>query len=185
MHSTVCLWTESPLKWLKLFGRHSRHSSQLFIHRNIYWRRTARQECYRWPSATPSSNGLNTDWIQPNIRTKRTKSSRSVAREAVSLGLFDCLFNSFVQSVNMMSAGIYFGLFGHMWYSFLDKRFPGKHKLAVTKKLMAEVAMGPPLVSGVFLLISRLKGIDFDKSFSDLKSNFALICAVSSPLIRQ
>lgn len=79
----------------------------------------------------------------------------------------------------MMFAGIYFGVFGHMWYTFLDKRFPGRHSRSVAKKLLSECAMGPPLISGLFLIIGKLKGMSFDNSWTDLKENFPLLCAVS------
>ena len=82
----------------------------------------------------------------------------------------------------MMFAGIYFGVFGHVWYTFLDKRFPGPNIKSVSKKLLAEVAMGPPLISGLFLIIGKLKGMSLENSWIDLKSNFALICAVSHHL---
>ena len=82
----------------------------------------------------------------------------------------------------MMFAGIYFGLFGHIWYTFLDKRFPGRNSKSVSKKLLSEMAMGPPLISGLFLIIGKLKGMTFENSWTDLKSNFALICAVSQHL---
>ena len=79
----------------------------------------------------------------------------------------------------MMCAGVYFGLFGHVWYSFLDRRFPGRKSGSVVKKLLSEMAMGPPLVSGVFFVIGKLKGMTIEKSWHDLKANFVLICVVS------
>ncbi|CAG2105468.1 unnamed protein product [Medioppia subpectinata] len=80
--------------------------------------------------------------------------------------------------LNMSFAGIYFGLFGHFWYKFLDKRFPGSHRRAVLKKLLSEMAMGPPLVSGLFLIVSKLKDKSFEECLNDLKTNFVLICSV-------
>jgi len=79
----------------------------------------------------------------------------------------------------MMCTGIYFGLFGHVWYSFLDRRFPGHEKSFVFKKLMSEMAMGPPLISGVFFIIGKLKGMSIEKSWNDLKASFVLVCVVS------
>ncbi|XP_054165948.1 mpv17-like protein 2 [Oppia nitens] len=82
------------------------------------------------------------------------------------------------RNVNMSFAGLYFGVFGHFWYGFLDKRFPGANPSQVLKKLMAEMAMGPPLVSGLFLIISKFKGKSLTDSWTDLKSQFVLICTV-------
>lgn len=79
----------------------------------------------------------------------------------------------------MICAGIYFGLFGHFWYSFLDRRFPGPQKASVLKKLLSEMAIGPPLVSGLFFLMGKLKGMSAQKSFNELKTNLVLICVVS------
>ncbi|CAG2162369.1 unnamed protein product [Oppiella nova] len=80
------------------------------------------------------------------------------------------------RNLNMSFAGIYFGIFGHFWYGFLDRRFPGSQRRAVLKKLAAEMAMGPPLVSGLFLIVSKLKAMSFENSWNDLKTNFVLIC---------
>lgn len=79
----------------------------------------------------------------------------------------------------MMFAGVYFGLFGHTWYSFLERRFPGRNKSPVIKKLLAEMAIGPPLVSGLFFVMGKLRGRSVEKSWQDLKSSFVLLCFVS------
>ncbi|KAF7494166.1 Mpv17-like protein 2 [Sarcoptes scabiei] len=79
---------------------------------------------------------------------------------------------------NMMFAGVYFSLFGHWWYSFLDRKFPPNQKRSVKKKLLAESAMGPFLVSSVFILFGRINGNGFEKMLSNIKSNFTLICLV-------
>lgn len=78
----------------------------------------------------------------------------------------------------MMFAGVYFSLFGHWWYSFLDRKFPSNQKRSVKKKLLAESAMGPFLVSSVFILFGRINGNGFEKMLSNIKSNFTLICLV-------
>lgn len=94
-------------------------------------------------------------------------------------GIFFFNFN-FNQSPkgNMMFAGVYFSLFGHWWYSFLDRKFPPNQKRSVKKKLLAESAMGPFLVSSVFILFGRINGNGFEKMLSNIKSNFTLICLV-------
>lgn len=81
---------------------------------------------------------------------------------------------------NMMLAGVYFSAFGHFWYSFLDRRFPPKSPSAVRKKLIAEIAMGPPLVSSVFFIVGSLKGHSLPQSWEYIKSNFPVICGVCS-----
>lgn len=79
----------------------------------------------------------------------------------------------------MMAAGVYFSLFGHYWYSWLDKRFPPKSPHSVKKKLLAEIAMGPPFVSSVFFIVGSLKGHNLKQSWEYMKYNFAVICGVS------
>ena len=54
--------------------------------------------------------------------------------------VFTNLLNDFIYIVifwleNMMLAGVYFSMFGHYWYSLLDRRFPPKSPSAVRKKV--------------------------------------------------
>lgn len=76
----------------------------------------------------------------------------------------------------MMIAGIYFSLFGHWWYSYLDRKFPSQIKSSIGKKLMAESAMGPLLVSSVFLLFGQINEQKLEITFQRIRSNFGLIC---------
>ncbi|KAI2810120.1 hypothetical protein BLOT_001276, partial [Blomia tropicalis] len=79
---------------------------------------------------------------------------------------------------NMMMAGVYFSLFGHYWYTYLDRKFPSYVKNSVKKKLLAEIMAGPTIVAGVFFVIGKLKGQSFNQCMEYMKSNFAIICAV-------
>lgn len=76
----------------------------------------------------------------------------------------------------MMVAGIYFSLFGHWWYSYLDRKFPPRVKSSVGKKLIAESAMGPLLVSSVFLIFGQINEQKFDTTLQRIRQNLGLIC---------
>lgn len=80
--------------------------------------------------------------------------------------------------MNISFAGVYFGSFGHFWYKFLDRKFPGIQSNQIMKKLSCEMAMGPPLVCGAFFVVGKIKGKSWDEIFHDLKLNFFIICLV-------
>ncbi len=42
----------------------------------------------------------------------------------------------------MLATGTYFGLVGHAWYTFLDRKFPGPTRKVVSKKLICEGIVG-------------------------------------------
>lgn len=78
-----------------------------------------------------------------------------------------------------MIAGSAFGVLGHVWYTFLDSRFPGQAVKTVMKKLLLEMAVGPPVFCGFFLGIGYLEGKPVKDSFQEFKKNFLIICIVS------
>ncbi|XP_023232633.1 mpv17-like protein 2 [Centruroides sculpturatus] len=80
---------------------------------------------------------------------------------------------------NMMGGGLVFGPLGHLWYSFLDRRFPGAKTSTVAKKLGCEMAIGPPLILVIFLSVGLLEGKPPKKSFNEFKDNIITICFVS------
>lgn len=80
----------------------------------------------------------------------------------------------------MMIAGSAFGVLGHLWYTFLDKRFPGQAVKIVLKKLLCEMAIGPPFMCGFFLGIGYLEGKEAKDSFQEFKKNLLIVCIVSS-----
>lgn len=79
---------------------------------------------------------------------------------------------------NMMIAGSVFGILGHVWYTFLDKRFPGTTVKIVLKKLLMEMAIGPPFMCGFFLGIGYLENKPAKESIQDFKKNFLTILIV-------
>lgn len=79
-----------------------------------------------------------------------------------------------------MVAGSAFGVLGHFWYTFLDSKFPGKAVKTVLKKLLLEMAVGPPIFGGFFLGIGYLEGKPVKDSLEEFKKNFWIICAVSN-----
>lgn len=78
-----------------------------------------------------------------------------------------------------MISGSVFGVAAHYWYRFLDRRFPGKTWKPVGKKLLLEMAIGPPIICGFFLAIGYLEGKSPQTSLEEFKKNFLIICAVS------
>ncbi|XP_074601627.1 mpv17-like protein 2 [Brevipalpus obovatus] len=79
------------------------------------------------------------------------------------------------RSCSMIVGGIYFGVGGHFWYGFLDKRFPGKERSMILRKLIREMAFGPPYVSGCFLIVNSLENKTFKESWSNLMHNLKYI----------
>lgn len=78
----------------------------------------------------------------------------------------------------MSFAGIYFSMFGHWWYSLLDRKFPMHSRNAVRNKVGAEALSGPLLVSSVFFLVGTLRGHSLEASWNNMKANFTTICGV-------
>lgn len=82
----------------------------------------------------------------------------------------------------MAAAGVYFSLFGHWWYTFLDRKFPPKSRNAVRNKVLAEMITGPILVSSVFGLMGTLRGHSLATMKENIVSNFVTICSVGTVL---
>lgn len=78
----------------------------------------------------------------------------------------------------MVVAGSIFGALGHFWYTFLDSRFPGQSVKSVSKKLLSEMAIGPPVFFCFFLGIGFLERKPVQQSIEEFKKNFFLVCAV-------
>ncbi|PRD21761.1 UNVERIFIED_CONTAM: PXMP2/4 family protein 4 [Trichonephila clavipes] len=85
----------------------------------------------------------------------------------------------------MMVSGSIFGVAGHYWYQFLDRKFPGTTVRHVAKKLLLEMAIGPPVFFGFFLAIGYLEGKPVKSSVEEFKKNALVICAVSNNLTQQ
>ncbi|GIY06935.1 mpv17-like protein 2 [Caerostris darwini] len=78
---------------------------------------------------------------------------------------------------NMMISGSIFGVGGHYWYRFLDTKFPGTTVKHVGKKLLLEMAIGPPVFLGFFITIGYLEGKPIQESFKEFKKNILVILA--------
>lgn len=79
----------------------------------------------------------------------------------------------------MALAGVYFAVFGHYWFSFLDRKFPPRTSGAVMKKVLCEAFMGPVLVSNSFFVVGAAVGQSWETSWRYLKSNWMAIVSVS------
>ena len=64
------------------------------------------------------------------------------------------------------------GIFGHFWYAFLDRKFPGYTLKAVRNKLFGEMACGPPFAASMFLIVGTLEKKSFERIFQETKTNF-------------
>lgn len=78
----------------------------------------------------------------------------------------------------MLGGGVFFGIAGHYWYTFLDKRFPGKSRSAVLKKLGCEIPAGPPLCLAFFVVVGALQGKPVASSWLQFKENVVWLCVV-------
>ena len=78
----------------------------------------------------------------------------------------------------MLIAGTYFGYVGHLWYTFLDRKFIGTKAKTVSKKLLCEMAVGPPFAATVFFIVGKLEGKSVKSSWDGLKDNFLYLCIV-------
>ncbi|RWS00307.1 Mpv17-like protein 2 [Dinothrombium tinctorium] len=87
----------------------------------------------------------------------------------------------FRRTLSMMTGGLYFGFAGHHWYRFLENKFRGNSHEMVRRKLFAEAAFGPFYVSVPFIYIRLLEGKTLKEATDQLKANFSLLIAVSSP----
>ena len=69
------------------------------------------------------------------------------------------------------------GLAGHYWYAFLDKRFAGHGLMSIRKKLLCEMAVGPPFGASLFFVSGALEGKPIVKTIDELKKNFHYLIA--------
>uniref|UniRef100_A0A0C9SBE8 Putative conserved plasma membrane protein n=1 Tax=Amblyomma americanum TaxID=6943 RepID=A0A0C9SBE8_AMBAM len=77
---------------------------------------------------------------------------------------------------NMLIVGGTFGVCGHKWYSFLDRKFPGNTFGMVGRKLLCEFAICPPLAFVLFVGVGALNSKPFKQSVSEFKKNIVLFC---------
>lgn len=72
-------------------------------------------------------------------------------------------------------AGSFMGYFGHFWYGYLDKSFPGRSSSAVIRKLLFEMVIGPPFAASMFLLVGTLEGKSLSKIWADTKDSLVYL----------
>uniref|UniRef100_A0A023GIW6 Putative conserved plasma membrane protein n=1 Tax=Amblyomma triste TaxID=251400 RepID=A0A023GIW6_AMBTT len=80
------------------------------------------------------------------------------------------------RSKNMLIVGGTFGVCGHKWYSFLDRKFPGNSFTMVGRKLLCEFAICPPLAFILFVGVGALNSKPFQQSVTEFKRNIVLFC---------
>ncbi|OQR66281.1 mpv17 protein 2-like [Tropilaelaps mercedesae] len=77
---------------------------------------------------------------------------------------------------NMWIMGAGFGLLGHYWYSFLDRRFPGRSWSMIRPKLLAECAATPAFAGYTFLSFGTLQGKSLEACVQDFRENIHYVC---------
>uniref|UniRef100_A0A131YXD2 Protein Mpv17 n=1 Tax=Rhipicephalus appendiculatus TaxID=34631 RepID=A0A131YXD2_RHIAP len=80
------------------------------------------------------------------------------------------------RSQDMLIVGGTFGVCGHKWYSFLDRKFPGNTLGMVARKLLCEFAICPPLAFALFVGVGALNSKPFQQSVTEFKKNIVLFC---------
>lgn len=76
----------------------------------------------------------------------------------------------------MCVGGTVLGSLGHVWYTFLDKRFPGTSRSIITKKLIAEAAAGIPFGLTVFTTVGTLEGKSVNDCVTGFSNNIVMFC---------
>ncbi|XP_054166051.1 mpv17-like protein 2 [Oppia nitens] len=79
--------------------------------------------------------------------------------------------------VAMSFGGLYFGIFGHFWYLFLDRRFPPAIRHSLRNKLLCEAAVGPPFAATLFYLVGTVEQKSPRHVTDQLRSSLPLLCA--------
>lgn len=82
----------------------------------------------------------------------------------------------FQRARNMLIIGASFGLCGHKWYEFLDRRFPGRAVPMIARKLLCEFALCLPLAFALFVGMGMLNHKPFAQSVREFKNNIYLFC---------
>lgn len=80
--------------------------------------------------------------------------------------------------VAMARTGVCLGLVGHYWYKLLDHRWPGTSGRTLIKKLLLEMAAGPPFALLTFICLGMFEKKPLNISLANFKDNFAMICLV-------
>ncbi|XP_028969185.1 mpv17-like protein 2 [Galendromus occidentalis] len=80
------------------------------------------------------------------------------------------------RSKNMAIMGTGFGIMGHHWYKFLDKRFPGKSLQMVRNKLLCECAATPAFAGYTFIAFGKLQGKSMTECGRDFREKIKFIC---------
>jgi len=80
------------------------------------------------------------------------------------------------RSMAVMGTG--FGLMGHFWYKFLDKRFPGKSWHMIRSKLLCECAATPAFAAYSFVAFGKLQGKSLVECGREFKEKIHYICIV-------
>lgn len=114
--------------------------------------------------------------IEPFFQTKKPQTIASsekdvTAHQAIQLESLDL-----ERSRAMLVGGTVVGSLGHAWYTFLDKKFPGRSRSMIVKKLACEVAAGPPFGVIIFTTVGVVEGKSIKECLEGFKNNIFLFC---------
>lgn len=80
----------------------------------------------------------------------------------------------------MTTGGIFYGATGHYFYSYIDRRFPGRSMSVIFKKIAADAVVSPPIaICGTFI-VSKTEGKSLNRIYNDLKDNFLFLITVDT-----
>ncbi|XP_015786202.1 mpv17-like protein 2 [Tetranychus urticae] len=82
------------------------------------------------------------------------------------------------RAFGMAAGGLIFGAAGHYWYLFLDRKFPGRSLTVISKKLLCEALIAPPLLTVFYYLVARTEGKSNEEWFEGFKKNIVDIMLV-------
>ncbi|XP_054156535.1 mpv17-like protein 2 [Oppia nitens] len=113
------------------------------------------------------------DAIQQAVERRFLINSRIAADNDQSIATYDRK-----RAAKMAGCGIYFGVLGHYWYRFLDRRFPIGKPLAIRNKLLCEAALSPPFAGSLFLVAGAASGQSWPEIKGQIRDNAGYICLV-------
>ncbi|RWS24032.1 coiled-coil domain-containing protein 58-like protein [Leptotrombidium deliense] len=82
------------------------------------------------------------------------------------------------RSLSMAVGGFGFGLMGHFWYKFLDRKLPGNAKMTIAKKIGCELMLSPLFFLEAFFIVGLFEGRTPKECIVNFKNNFPLVFAV-------
>jgi hypothetical protein len=98
----------------------------------------------------------------------------------LNLNLETLMIVKLFSPVSISSTGIIIGPLNHVWYSFLDKKFPMKTFNAICKKVLLDQLIGATFFTFLFIVITcLLDGFSIKEALKEFVDKFPFIYLVS------